>query len=261
MNFFFGVKHDKITSSITIPKFQNSSKQDKKYDLYRATIGNEKWHIDKLNCHNDENFYFVEKELINNEDFFFLSKENDLDQKIKTNLLQMIKPNIFTKTHPAYRASLELTYEEGGFSSYQSEYPYGMIGKTSNILSPLGTLLNHGVEQNYLIFRNIHNEPVQKSFNLYIIDIDKLEILKTLEIFTNKSNIIPIDKTFINHSTYIYIDSFIGIPIFLSIDRGHLSFEHTHPPYHYILGEKNFKLANKLKNRIHEKIFQKNSSN
>ena len=261
MNFFFGIKQDNITSSITIPKFQNSSNQHSENKIYKATIDNEKWSVEKLNCHSDKNFYFIENKLINNEDFFFLSRESDIDQKIDTNLLQMIQPNTFTSTHPAYRASLEITHEGGGFSSYQSEYPYEMIDKKSNILSPLGTLLNYNAEKNYLIFRNINNEPIYKKFDLHIIDIDKIKILKTVKIFTNKSNIIPIDNEFINHNTYIFSDSIIGVPMFLSIDKGHLSFEHTHPPYHYILGERNFELASKLKNRIYDKIIKKNSSN
>ena len=54
----------------------------------------------------------------------------------------------------------------------------------------------------------------------------------------------------------VEVNSF-GIPIFLSENKGHMSLEHTHPPYHYILGETNFQIANKLKNKIYEKIFKK----
>ena len=135
-----------------------------------------------------------------------------------------------------------------------------MIDKKSQLLSPLSTLLDINAESNYLIFRNIFFKPEHKSFNLYIIDIHKMMVLKTIEVLTNKTNIIPIDNEFIKDKAYIFSDSFLGIPIFLSVNNGHLSLEHTHPPYHYILGKKNFQLANNLKSKIYEKIFKKNIS-
>ena len=135
-----------------------------------------------------------------------------------------------------------------------------MIDKKSKLLTPLSTLLNNNNEKNFLIFRNIYFKPFHKSFNLYLVDTDKMKILKEIEVFTNKTNIIPIDNQYIEKKNYILSDSFLGIPIFLSVDKGHLSFEHTHPPYHYILGKEGFKLSNQWKNSIYEKIFTKNIS-
>ena len=87
-----------------------------------------------------------------------------------------------------------------------------------------------------------------------------MKILNEFKCITNKTNVISIEKTFINQNTYIFSDTFLGIPIFLSEKNGHMSLEHTHPLYHYILGETNFQIANKLKNKIYEKIFEKNTT-
>ena len=37
--------------------------------------------------------------------------------------------NNFTNTRPAFRANFKIYLDQGGFSSYQSEYPYSMITK------------------------------------------------------------------------------------------------------------------------------------
>ena len=258
MNFFFGIKNNYFTSTITIPKFQNNSKYDDQYKTYMANVKNNNWKIDRINCLENENFYFINENLITNENMFFLSKSDHL-KKNKKNLHEIIFPNKFTDTHPAFRANLEITKKGGGFSSYQSEYPYGMINKKSKLLSPVGTLLNKNAEKNFLIFRNIYFMPEHNAFNLFLIDIDKMTILKKIQATSNKTNVIQIDKIFINQNTYIFSEEFLGIPIFLSEKNGHLSLEHTHPPYHYILGERNFQIANKFKNKIYEKIFKRNT--
>ena len=256
MNFFFGIKNNDFKSTITIPKFQNNSKYNNKYKTYMASIENNYWKIEKLDCLENENFYFIDEKLITNENLFFLSKSDHI-KKNKRNLQEIIFPNKFTNTHPAYRASLEIIKKDGGFSSYQSEYPYGMINKKSKLLSPIGTLLDKNAEKNFLIFRNIYFMPENNIFNLFLIDIHKMKILKKFQSFTNKTNLISIEKELINKNTYIFSETFLGIPIFLSEKKGHISLEHTHPPYHYILGETNFQIANKLKNKIYEKIFKK----
>ena len=259
MNFFFGIKDNDYTSTITIPKFQNNSRYNNEYKIYKASIENNEWKIERLNCLENENFYFIDEKIINNNNLFFLSKSDHIKIN-KKNLQEIIFPNKFTDTHPAFRASLEILKKGGGFSSYQSEYPYGMINKKSKLLSPIGTLLDKNAEKNFLIFRNIFYMPEHNTFSLFIIDIDQMKILNEFKCITNKTNVISIEKTFINQNTYIFSDTFLGIPIFLSEKNGHMSLEHTHPLYHYILGETNFQIANKLKNKIYEKIFEKNTT-
>ena len=51
--------------------------------------------------------YFIDEKLITNENLFFLSKPDHI-KKNKKNLQEIIFPNKFTNTHPAYRASLEI---------------------------------------------------------------------------------------------------------------------------------------------------------
>ena len=43
------------------------------------------------------------------------------------------KLNSYTESTPAFRANLKIKNQEGGFSSYQSEYPFSMVTKKYNI--------------------------------------------------------------------------------------------------------------------------------
>jgi hypothetical protein len=49
MNFFFGVKNNILCSEITIPRFQNQSNTQTKYNLYGAFIKSNKWNINLFN--------------------------------------------------------------------------------------------------------------------------------------------------------------------------------------------------------------------
>ena len=77
----------------------------------------------------------------------------------------------FTETFPEFRANLNIYLKGGGFSSYQSEYPFNMINKNGTILTPISTLLNINADKNYLIFKNIFFKPLQKKFPASFIDI------------------------------------------------------------------------------------------
>ena len=57
-------------------------------------------------------------------------------------MLNLLNLNNFTDTDPAFRANLKIYNFKGGFSSYQSDYPYEMIVKKGNILSGLRFLTN-----------------------------------------------------------------------------------------------------------------------
>ena len=60
-----------------------------------------------------------------------------------TNLIKKIKDyNNFTNTNPPYRANFQLYIENGGFSSFQSEYPYKMITNKGSIISSISSLAN-----------------------------------------------------------------------------------------------------------------------
>ena len=46
-------------------------------------------------------------------------------------------------------------------------------------------------------------------------------------------------------------DKYIGVPMYVSVKNNFLSFEHTHPPHEYIVGEKKFvKVANLKRNKM-----------
>ena len=53
MNFFFGVSNQFLKSKITIPKFQNSSLQNKFNLLFEANIKDDKWKINEVNLQNN----------------------------------------------------------------------------------------------------------------------------------------------------------------------------------------------------------------
>ena len=78
MNFFFGIKDNDYTSTITIPKFQNNSRYNNEYNIYKASIENNEWKIERLNCLENENFYFIDEKIITNDNLFFLSKSDHI---------------------------------------------------------------------------------------------------------------------------------------------------------------------------------------
>jgi hypothetical protein len=84
--------------------------------------------------------------------------------------------------------------------------------------------------------------------------IEKEIILKT-----NNTNIIDIDKDLIKPEIFFFTVKYLGIPIFLSLKKKHLSFEHTHPPHSYIYSENKFELISKIKKEFNEIVNKKNS--
>ena len=89
---------------------------------------------------------------------------------------------------------------------------------------------------------------------MYFIDLVKKKILKKSELLTNLTNEVIVDPDLIGSNIYIYTDKYLAIPIYLSIKNNHISFEHTHPPHHYILSEDKFKKISQIKNEVYEII-------
>ena len=163
MNFFFGIKNQYLSSLITIPKFQNSGLYQKDYSVFEAEPNNNNWKIKESSYEQDDNFFFIKKELIENNKIFFLSSEKEIKDKYNNDFKKLKNLNNFTDTSPsAFRSNLRIYLNDGGFSSYQSEYPFEMIGKKGSILSPVYTLLNPMAEKNYIFFKNIFNLPIQE---------------------------------------------------------------------------------------------------
>ena len=251
MNFFFGIKNKRFKSEITIPRFKNKGKVDNKYNLYQTEISSNKWIVKKLDaCELNEYFFQIKDNLIDNNKIFFLASDEELKKFDKYKIKNI---SDFTETSPEFRANLKTYIQDGGFSSYQSEYPFQMIMKKGNILTPTSTISNKNGE-NYLILRNIYHKPTQEIFSAYFVDIKNKKILEKIELKTNFSNFLKIPNLLIKPEIYIITDNFLGVPIFLSEHNGHLSFEHTHPPHEYFLSKNKFEQVSKLKKEIYEII-------
>ena len=129
-----------------------------------------------------------------------------------------------------------------------------MTLKTGGILSPLSTLLNISADKNIIFFKNIYFKPIQEIFKYYLVNIVEKKLIKTGSIITNNTNVIEIGKEMISKNVFFLTKNFIGIPIFCSIKNYHMSFEHTHPPHHYIWGNDKFTKVKELKERCYEII-------
>ncbi len=250
MNYFFGLKTDLLMSEIQIPKFQNKIQKPLNIFLYELTVKNNLWQIKKINnCENNENFFILKEGFIDNEKIFFISQEKDMDS---LSIKELKNFDNFTNTWPAYRSNFRIFLKNGGFSSYQSEYPYTMIEKKGNILSPISVLLNKNAEKNFIFIKNIYKKPIIKNFQGFIVNIKKKIILKKFNLKTNYSNIIIVDNNLIEPENYLFTNEFLGVPMFITINKNHISFEHTHPPHEYILSKNRFEIITKLKNEIYE---------
>tara|TARA_B100000767_G_C19756477_1_gene533169 strand:+ start:542 stop:1309 length:768 start_codon:yes stop_codon:yes gene_type:complete len=254
MNFFFGINTHKFNSIIKIPTFQNSGKYKKNYNLYFLNISNNHWKIELYSDKDYDEFFIVKEDFSNNENIFFLASEEEVKKFKNSNLNLIDEFNNFTNTKPAFRSNLEVNMKDGGFSSYQSEYPLNMIKKNGSIVSSLNILSNKHADNNYLIFKNIYYKPYQNNFDGYFINFNKKKIVKKFNLKTNFTNLIEINKEYLNEDHYFFTVGYIGIPIYLSIKNNHLSLEHTHPPHEYILSNNKFKKISELKKEFNEII-------
>ena len=254
MNYFFGAKFNSIKAELQIPLFQNRKLNNKKIKLFCAVPKNNNWIIEDFGQNTiEDKFYIIKDRDIDNEKIYFLANNDDVNNFDKNELIEF---NNFTETFPAFRANLKIYLENGGFSSYQSEYPFSMIKKNGNILTPISTLLNSNVDKNYLVFKNIYFKPIKKKFLASFIDIKEKKIIKEVSFITNETNFLEIENELMKPNIYLNTHEFIGVPIYLSIKNKHISLEHTHPPHEYFFGQNKFKNVKILKERINE-IFSK----
>ena len=130
MNFFFGFNNNFIKSEIQIPLFKNRVLKPSKLKLFKCFPKNHKWILKEIsNKKINDHFYILKNEDISNNEFYFLDDEkiyNNFDDNKLKNF------NRFTETSPAFRANFKIYLNNGGFSSYQSEYPYSMVKKNGN---------------------------------------------------------------------------------------------------------------------------------
>lgn len=252
MNYFFGIKNLEFTSELQIPLFQNRKPETEDILLFKALIKNNKWKIINLNKSKIlNNFYVINSDEIDNEDIFFLAYKKDIDNFDQKKLKNL---NSFTDTSPNFRANFKIILKNGGFSSYQSEYPYSMIAKRGSILSSVSAIANLDAEKNYIFIRNIFEDPIQENFFAYLVNIRKKTIEEKINIKTNYSNSFELKKTLIKPEIFLVTDKYLGVPMYVSVNNKHVSFEHTHPPHEYILSQNRYKKIAELKNEISEII-------
>ena len=255
MNYFFGIKNSFLNSKLTIPRFQNSNPTKKEYILFQLEIINQSWKISNLsNIDLNSDFYKIGSSLIGNGNIFCLATKAEILELEKNNYSKLVNFNNFTDTNPDYRANLQVSIEGGGFSSYQSDYPFSMVTKKGSILSALSSLCNKNADQNIIFFKNIYELPIQEEFCVFFVNIKTMKVLKKEVVSTNFLNEIIVEKEFIKPEVFLFTDKYIGIPIFCSIQDKHISFEHTHPPHEYIMSEDKFKLVSELKKEFSEII-------
>ena len=255
MNYFFGIKNSFLNSKLTIPRFQNSNPTKKEYMLFQLEIINQSWKISNLiNIDLNSDFYKIDSSLIGNGNIFCLATKAEILELEKNNYSKLVNFNNFTDSIPDYRANLQVSIEGGGFSSYQSEYPFSMVTKKGSILSSLSSLCNKNADQNIIFFKNIYELPIQEEFCVFFVNIKTMKVLKKEVVSTNFLNEIIVEKEFINPEVFLFTDKYIGIPIFCSIKNKHISLEHTHPPHIYILNEDKFRIISELKKEFSEII-------
>jgi hypothetical protein len=255
VNFFFGIKSINVDSKLTIPRFQNSLRKNKECNIYQLKIINQRWEINNLmNVDLNRDFYKIESTLIDNDNIFCLATNDEIQKLNNEHNSRLIDFNDFTNTTPSYRANLQVSIKGGGFSSYQSEYPFSMVTKKGSILSPLSSLLNKGADKNILFLKNIYELPIKEEFMALFVNLRTKQVLKKEVVVTNFLNEIIVEEEFIKPDVFLFTDKYIGIPVFCSIQNNHISLEHTHPPHEYIMNENKFKVVSELKKEFNEII-------
>lgn len=252
MNYFFGINNNLFKSEIQIPIFQNRNLKKKSLKLFKTYPNNNKWVLKEIYNKKINDYFFIlkDKDILNNE-IFFLADESIYDQFDEKKLKNF---NNFTDTSPAYRANFKIYLNNGGFSSYQSEYPYSMTLKKGTILSSVSSIANYDADENYILIKNIFHEPIQENFNAYLVNYKNKTVELKFKIKTNYTNCLKINKKHINSDVFLVTDNFLGIPMYVSLKNNFLSFEHTHPPHEYILSNNRFTKVSDLKKEINEII-------
>ena len=252
MNFFYGVNNNLLKSEIQIPIFQNRNLRKSNYKLFKTYPENKKWILKEITSKKiNDYFYILQNDDISNNEIFFLAEENIVsifdENKLK-------KFNNFTDTSPAYRANFKIYLDQGGFSSYQSDYPYSMVSKKGSILSSISSIANAEADKNFVLIKNIFEDPIEENFRAYLVNYKSKCIEDQFEIKTNYTNCIEINNKLIKPEIFLVTDKYVGVPMYVSTKNNFLSFEHTHPPHEYILSDNKFVKISNLKKEINEII-------
>jgi hypothetical protein len=250
MNYYFGLNNSIFSSEIQIPIFKNKEPKSENIILYKASISNNTWEIEEIkNNKISSEFFILKSNDCSNTDIFFLAYPEEIKE---LQIHKLTNINDYTETSPSYRANLKIILKNGGFSSYQSEYPYSMIKNKGSILSPVHSIANTDADSNYIFIKNIYERPIHKIFNCFLVNIKTKKIEEKFELKTNFTNFIELNKKLIKPEIFLSTKEFLGIPIYASVKNKHVSFEHTHPPHEYILSKDKFTIIQNLKKEINE---------
>lgn len=252
MNFFYGINNEIFKSKIQIPLFKNRILKISNLKILKTFPKDNKWVLKEVkNKKINEYFCILENEDVLNNEIYFLADQtifNDFDNEKLKNY------NNFTDTSPAFRANFQIHLNDGGFSSYQSEYPFSMITKKGTILSSISSIASTDADKNYILIRNIFEKPIEENFNAYLVNYKSKNIEEQFQIKTNYTNCIEINNKLIKPEIFLVTDKYLGIPMYASIKNNFISLEHTHPPHEYILSKNKFLRISNLKKEINEII-------
>ena len=255
MNYFFFTSSDDYHCRLTIPKFRGDGRTRRENKLICARIVDGAWVFENVEADGeDEAFWFITDKSFQKNDIFFIANRGELfRQKEEINLMEL---NQFTDTDPAYRANLEVSNFKGGWSSYQSEYPYRMTCRRGTIFSNVATLSNPGAILNGCFLRNIFHAPIIERFRVLVFDSSTENVLLETHATTNTTSYISFDGLPTEQGNFVlWAEGFLGIPIYVSTDQfDNISMEHTHPPHESVHGADRFALVGKMKERYDKKF-------
>ena len=252
MNYFFFVSKDDCNARLEIPKFQNQGKVDSQLRLFSADIIDETWSIGRVECNQDSNFFYVDSNEDNCHSIYFLASLSQVGGE-STRAEKLIQYNDFSTTVPDFRANLCVSNSAGGFSSYQSDYPYDMTLRRGSIMTSVSTLSNPILSENTLFIRNIFCEPKVEQYSAYLVCKKTKKVINNYSLLSNRTNQIRLSIEDINPNYYIISKGFLGVPIYYcESNNGHISVEHTHPPHSNTHGPQRYAHEKKKKNELLE---------
>jgi len=257
MNFFFALNFKNFKCSLTIPKFTNEGKELKNISLFITKINDGYWQIQKQECEEDKNFFYLNIPSKESSNIFFIGHKTLLKNK-DTIKINQLKTFYKMKTSLTFRANLNIYNKLKEFSSYQSEYPFEMSNKTGSILTPISPFINEN-QNNILAFKQIYYLPLIKPFFIYIVDLYSQKVLLKKKFYTNFTNILDLSNIKYLKNCCFYSENQLGIPIFVSHGKKlGISMEHSHPPQLYLLSKNRFEIISNLKARV-KQIVSKSS--
>ena len=129
-----------------------------------------------------------------------------------------------------------------------------MTTKKGTILSSISSIANTDADKNYVLIKNIFEQPIEENFKVYLVNYRNRSIEEQFQIKTNHTNCIEINNKLIKPEIFLVTEKYLGIPMYVSVKNNFLSFEHTHPPHEYILSDNKFLKVANLKKEINEII-------